>query len=87
MDNRPTYEELEQKVLSLEKELSEHKQAEEAMLEKERLQGVVEMAGAICHELNQPGKRVLSEDLPALDLFSRYYLLPCLYNCSSLRCD
>jgi PAS domain S-box-containing protein len=30
------------------------KQAEEELLEKERLQGVLEMAGAVCHELSQP---------------------------------
>lgn len=28
--------------------------AEELLLEKKKLQGVLEMAGAICHELNQP---------------------------------
>jgi two-component system cell cycle response regulator len=30
------------------------KRAEKERAEKERLQGVVEMAGAVCHELNQP---------------------------------
>ena len=35
-------------------DITEHKKAEDALLEKERLQGVLEMAGAICHELSQP---------------------------------
>jgi len=35
-------------------DISEYKKAEEALLEKERLQGVLEMAGAICHEMSQP---------------------------------
>ena len=35
-------------------DITEYKKAEEALLEKERLQGVLEMAGAICHELSQP---------------------------------
>ena len=30
------------------------KKAEEAKIQKEKLQGVIEMAGAACHELNQP---------------------------------
>jgi len=35
-------------------DITGHRKAEEALLEKERLQGVLEMAGAICHELSQP---------------------------------
>ena len=27
---------------------------QDALLEKEKLQGVIEMAGAVCHDLNQP---------------------------------
>jgi response regulator RpfG family c-di-GMP phosphodiesterase len=34
--------------------ITESKRAEKERAEKERLQGVVEMAGAVCHELNQP---------------------------------
>jgi len=34
--------------------IAESKHAEKERAEKERLQGVVEMAGAVCHELNQP---------------------------------
>lgn len=32
----------------------ERKQAEQDRIQREKLQGVIEMAGAICHELNQP---------------------------------
>lgn len=35
-------------------DISEHKRSEEERIQKEKLQGVLEMAGAICHELNQP---------------------------------
>ena len=35
-------------------DISWRKQAEEQRLDKERLQGVIELAGAVCHELNQP---------------------------------
>jgi hypothetical protein len=34
--------------------LKKRRQFEEERLQKERLQGVIEMAGAACHELNQP---------------------------------
>jgi len=34
--------------------ITEHMLAEGMQLEREKLQGVLEMAGAICHELNQP---------------------------------
>jgi PAS domain S-box-containing protein len=36
------------------KDISELKRAEEERLIKEKLEGVLEMAGAACHELNQP---------------------------------
>jgi PAS domain S-box-containing protein len=35
-------------------DISWRKKVEAELLEKEKLQGVIEMAGAICHELNQP---------------------------------
>lgn len=35
-------------------DISEIKQAELERMEKEKLQAVVEMAGAVCHEMNQP---------------------------------
>jgi signal transduction histidine kinase len=34
--------------------MKKRRQLEEERLRKERLQGVIEMAGAACHELNQP---------------------------------
>ncbi len=46
---------------------------QEALVRKEKLQGVIEMAGAVCHELNQPLQSVsgfsemLLMDLPADD--------------------
>ncbi|MCP4551448.1 MAG: hypothetical protein GY834_05285, partial [Bacteroidetes bacterium] len=40
--------------LTLSLAISQRKQKIDAKLQKEKLQGVVEMAGAVCHELNQP---------------------------------
>jgi len=42
-------------------DISWRKQAEEELLQKEKLQAVVEMAGAVCHEMNQPMQAVLLE--------------------------
>lgn len=39
-------------------DISEHKRAELERIEREKLQGVIEMAGAVCHELNQPMQSV-----------------------------
>jgi len=35
-------------------DISEHKQAQRELLERKKMQGVIEMAGAVCHEMNQP---------------------------------
>ncbi|MRR14671.1 sensor protein ResE, partial [archaeon] len=35
-------------------DLTDRKRAEEEMKYREKIQGVLEMAGAVCHELNQP---------------------------------
>ncbi len=35
-------------------DISEHKNTEAERVQKEKLQGIVEMAGAVCHEMNQP---------------------------------
>ena len=40
-------------------DLSQRKVAEKEKYEKERLQGVLEMAGAVCHEINQPLQAII----------------------------
>jgi PAS domain S-box-containing protein len=40
--------------ISAVRDITDHKKTEEAQLERERMQGVLEVAGTICHELNQP---------------------------------
>lgn len=42
-------------------DLSEQKRAEQEKLAKEKLQGVIEMGAAACHELNQPLQIVLGQ--------------------------
>lgn len=52
------------------KDITYRKKATEDRIQKEKLQGVLEMAGAVCHELNQPLHSILgytellSNDLP-----------------------
>jgi len=41
-------------ILVVINDITERVQAEKAIRESEKLQGVLEMAGAVCHELNQP---------------------------------
>lgn len=40
-------------------DISARKTAEKEQVEREKLQGVLEMAGAVCHELNQPLQAIL----------------------------
>ena len=40
-------------------DISQRRAAEKEKFEKERLQGVLEMAGAVCHEINQPLQAIL----------------------------
>ncbi|CCK82140.1 GAF domain-containing protein [Desulfobacula toluolica] len=40
-------------------DISQRRLAEKEKYEKERLQGVLEMAGAVCHEINQPLQAIL----------------------------
>jgi PAS domain S-box-containing protein len=40
-------------------DISAQKLAQQEKMEKEKLQGVLEMAGAICHELNQPLQTII----------------------------
>lgn len=68
MANRLTYKELKQKIKKLEKEAVEHKRAERERLQTEKLQGVLELAGAVCHELNQP--------MQALTVYCEHSLKP-----------
>jgi PAS domain S-box-containing protein len=42
-------------------DISWRKRAEEELLQKEKLQAVVELAGAVCHKMNQPMQAVLVE--------------------------
>jgi len=50
-------------------DIREHKQAESERIQKEKLQGVVEMAGAVCHEMNQPLQVVAGlSELLAMDI-------------------
>jgi PAS domain S-box-containing protein len=35
-------------------DISEHKQAQLELMERKKLEGVIEMSGAVCHEMNQP---------------------------------
>ncbi len=39
-------------------DIGERKKAEEALKQREKLNGVLEMAGAVCHELNQPAMAI-----------------------------
>jgi len=38
----------------LKKQIQEHKRAEEEKHQRQKLEGVIEMAGVVCHKLNQP---------------------------------
>lgn len=40
-------------------DISQREVAQKAKLEKEKLQGVLEMAGAVCHEINQPLQTII----------------------------
>ncbi|MBW1909753.1 MAG: PAS domain S-box protein [Deltaproteobacteria bacterium] len=41
-------------VMGISRDMTDRKRAEEERLQRERLEGVLELAGAACHELNQP---------------------------------
>lgn len=41
-------------VLSVLRDITDRKQAENMLRDSERMKGVLEMAGAVCHEMNQP---------------------------------
>jgi C4-dicarboxylate-specific signal transduction histidine kinase len=46
-------------IIAIIADISAKEQAQSEKMEKERLQGVLEMAGAICHEINQPLQSIL----------------------------
>lgn len=48
-------------------DISWRKREEERKIEKEKLMGVIEMAGAVCHEMNQPLQAAMFECAHALD--------------------
>lgn len=48
-------------------DISWRKRAEERRIEKEKLMGVIEMAGAVCHEMNQPLQAAVFECADALE--------------------
>ena len=55
-------------VIATFSDLTQRHRAEKERVEKERLQGVLEMAGAVCHELNQPLQSLLAHsELIAMD--------------------
>jgi PAS domain S-box-containing protein len=43
-----------QGILSVAKDITDQKLAEEERLQKERMKSIIEIAGAVCHEMNQP---------------------------------
>jgi PAS domain S-box-containing protein len=57
-------------------DISWRKQAETEMLQREKLQAVVEMAGAVCHEMNQPMQVALVElaDCMVMEKFEKSLL-------------
>jgi len=54
-------------------DISWRKRAEAKLLQNEKLQAVVEMAGAVCHEMNQPMQLTLVElaELLVLDTYDK----------------
>ncbi len=56
-------------TFSFVRDITDRKRAETIRLQKERLQGIVELAGAVCHELNQPLQAIGGiSDLLMMDL-------------------
>jgi PAS domain S-box-containing protein len=57
-------------------DITNHKKVEAAMRERDRLQGVLEMAGAISHELNQPLQNIFGySELISMELKKDHYLV------------
>jgi PAS domain S-box-containing protein len=45
-------------IMGISRDMTDRKRADEERLQRERLEGVLELAGAACHELNQPMQTV-----------------------------
>ncbi len=64
---------MEDKKISVLTDVTDRKQTEEISREKDRLQGVLELSGAVCHEMNQPLMSIsgyfelILMDMPAQD--------------------
>lgn len=59
-------------ILSVAKDITEHILAEEERLQQEKMKSIIEIAGAVCHELNQPMTVVsVTCDLLLMNRFSR----------------
>ena len=56
-------------VLGIARDVSERKQAERERIQREKLQSVIEIAGAICHEMSQPMQAILgNSELLLMDI-------------------
>lgn len=66
-----------EQVVEVHHDVTERRKAEQERMKRERLEGVLEMAGAVCHELNQPLQALyvyceqLSEALSGDDLLHK----------------
>lgn len=68
-------------ILCLAQDVTEIVNAEEDRFQKERLEGVLELAGAVCHELNQPmtvvsvNSEIITEDLDRSKIIEKVELI------------
>lgn len=64
-------------ILCIANDVTDRIKAEEDKIQRERMEGVLEMAGAVCHELNQPmtvvsvNTEIISEDLDKSQILSK----------------
>lgn len=54
-----------EEIVEVSHDITDHKQAEQERMHRERLEAILEMAGAVCHDLNQP-MQALMEFVPSL---------------------
>ncbi len=56
-------------IFFITRQIQKRHQAEEQLLQHEKMEGIMEMAGAVCHELNQPLQTILgNSEIMLLDL-------------------